>query len=174
MKKFNLQELSHQDRQRVHQFCRIIAIGWLRLEEKEAREAAEANKKCEKTSEEVDLMTNLTELQEQISNGEKTLNQAGEELGIEPIEDEGCNEFITKFSEKTIDGLIPENILAMVRNTYSRFEVEVLDDGTVVIRVPKDEEDAIRKFRDSVHNLLMEMRKENSVLAGKLARQHRF
>ena len=52
MKRFNLQELSHQDRARIRQFCRIFAIGLLRLEEKEAREAAEANKrkKCEKVS----------------------------------------------------------------------------------------------------------------------------
>jgi len=84
------------------------------------------------------------------------------------------NSMIVYFSQKTIDCQIPENILLAVRNTYSAFTVETAIDGTVTISVPEAEYAAAKKFREDVFSMLVEMRKENDVLAGKLARRHGF
>lgn len=78
------------------------------------------------------------------------------------------------FSNKTIDGQIPENIITDVKNIFTKFEVETLPDGTVLIKVPKREQEIISTFYDDVLNHLREIKKENSVLAGKLARQYGF
>lgn len=84
------------------------------------------------------------------------------------------NKMSVYFSKKTIDGQIPENIINDVRNYFTMFKVTTLPDGTILIKVPKEEEKIINNFYDDVLNLLRDIKKENSVLASKLARQYGF
>jgi len=84
------------------------------------------------------------------------------------------NQMITYFSQKTADCKIPEKVLNEVRDTFTAFTVATEVDGTVTIKVPEIEYVAVKKFRDELFAKLVEMRKENDVLAGKLARRHGF
>jgi len=81
---------------------------------------------------------------------------------------------VTYFREKTIDCKIPEKVLDEVRDTFTAFSVTTEVDGTVTIKVPEREYLAVKKFRDKLFEMLVEMRKEDDVLAGKLARRHGF
>lgn len=82
------------------------------------------------------------------------------------------DEMIVYFSSKTIDCEIPENIITQVRDTFSKFEVVTSVNGNVTVNVPKREKELADKFKNDVYNLLLEIKKENSVLAGKLARKN--
>jgi hypothetical protein len=81
---------------------------------------------------------------------------------------------VTYFREKTIDCKIPEKVLDEVRDTFTAFSVTTEVDGTVTIKVPENEHAVVERFRDELFTKLVEMRKENDVLAGKLARRHGF
>jgi len=84
------------------------------------------------------------------------------------------NQMVTYFSQKTIDCKIPEKVLNEVRDTFTTFAITTGIDGTVTIKVPEREYLAVKKFRDKLFEMLVEMRKEDDVLAGKLARRHGF
>ncbi|WP_141433006.1 hypothetical protein [Bacillus sp. 03113] len=78
------------------------------------------------------------------------------------------------FSYVTFTGDIPSNIESQVKNTFSRYEVEYLENKSVVIKVPKSEMETLEKFKERVRTLLLEIKKENSVLADKLAHRYGF
>jgi hypothetical protein len=78
------------------------------------------------------------------------------------------------FSQKTIAGEVPENIIADVRSTFTKFEVQSLEDGTVSVKVPKREKEIAKKLNEDIYSLLINIKRENSVLAGKLARRYGF
>ena len=81
-------------------------------------------------------------------------------------------EMVVYHSSQSMTGDLAENIVADLRNTFSKFEVEYLSDNNVVARVPKSEMEIAKKLRDDILLLLGEIKKENSVLAGKLARRY--
>lgn len=68
-------------------------------------------------------------------------------------------------------GDIPENIIQNIRNVYSHYTVRVLNEETIV-EVPKDEMREVGRFYESFNNVLLEIQKENHVLAIKLARNY--
>lgn len=84
------------------------------------------------------------------------------------------NEMEIYFSHKTIDCQIPENILNKVKCTFTKFEVETKPCGTLTVSVPAREKELADKLKDDVYKLLSEIKKENSVLAGNLARCYGF
>lgn len=80
---------------------------------------------------------------------------------------------LTYFSAKTITSDIPENVLNNIRNTFSKFEIEYLPDGEVIVKVPEDEMEIVKKVKDDIYQILLAVKEENSVLAKKLARQYK-
>lgn len=78
------------------------------------------------------------------------------------------------YSGKDLIHEVPENIITDVRNTFTKFEVEYADDGTVIVKVPKKEMEVITKLKENIYLLLKEVKEENSVLAVKLARRYGF
>lgn len=78
------------------------------------------------------------------------------------------------YSNKTIDGQIPENIKSDVEKMFTTFLVEYSSDGSVTIKVPERELHIVRKLHSDVLALIVELKKENDVLAKKLARRYGF
>lgn len=87
---------------------------------------------------------------------------------VQPQDDAG--EMVVYYSGSAWGPDIPENILQKVMSTFTRFEVAWLQDGTVAVMVPQKEMDISKRFRDDILQLLKEIEKGDSVLAGKLAR----
>lgn len=123
---------------------------------------------------------------EKRQNWGMTINQMREEEGLDRHDDPAADAVMTPvngtcnqvsdiyFLKKTVDCQIPDDILAEVKSTFTAFTMETRIDGTVVIRVPKSELEAVEKFKDAVFSMIVDMRKENDVLAGKLARRYGF
>lgn len=76
------------------------------------------------------------------------------------------------YFERKTGGEVPQNILNNVINTYSKFSVEYLKGGAVILKVPEEEQEIAKQFRDNVTRLLQEIKEKNSVLAEKLARRY--
>jgi hypothetical protein len=67
---------------------------------------------------------------------------------------------------------IPQNILNDVHSLFSNHKIEYLDGESARVIIPEKEEEMIKSFRNEVRQLLLNIKKENSVLAMKLARYH--
>jgi len=89
------------------------------------------------------------------------------------MEQKIADKMMVYFSNKTITGEVPENILNDVKD-FTKFQIEHLTDGTVVVKVPEKEIEIARKLREDIYQLLTEIKNENSVLAGKLARKYKY
>ena len=82
-------------------------------------------------------------------------------------------EMVVYFTGKGFDWQIPQNILAEVQR-FSKFEIEALEGGTLIVKVPKREKEIVEKLRQDVFASLTVIREENSVLASKLAHYYHF
>ena len=84
------------------------------------------------------------------------------------------SEMIAYFSGATFTSDVPENILNNVREIFTKFEIEYLPDGVVVVKVPKDEMEIVEKTRYDIYQIIIAVKEKNSVLAEKLARRYGF
>ncbi|MFW5438820.1 hypothetical protein [Paenibacillus apiarius] len=82
----------------------------------------------------------------------------------------GMSKFYVGFSENGI----PLNITELIHSLFTKAHVEYTPEGKVIVYVFDEENEKIDKFREDVKQLLLELSKENSVLAQKLARYHRI
>lgn len=83
-------------------------------------------------------------------------------------------EMVPYFSQKTLAGEIPNNIETDVKVSFTKYEVEYKSDRTVVVKVPREEWELVKSFRNQARGLLKELAEKNSVLADRLARCHSF
>lgn len=77
------------------------------------------------------------------------------------------------FEGKTLTGLVPDNIENDVKSIFTVYEVCVLPNKQVIVKVPKVEYEKVAEFNDKVKKILLQVKEKNSVLAEKLARRHR-
>ncbi|MDA7025026.1 hypothetical protein PJ311_00190 [Bacillus sp. CLL-7-23] len=87
-------------------------------------------------------------------------------------EDDGTT-FIEVFNTKTLKGEVPE-FQDNHRELYSSVLYEFSGENRVSIKVPEKDVQAIKQFREQCAALLKELLKDNSTLAYKLARYHKF
>ncbi|MGG4365687.1 hypothetical protein ABEX45_15885 [Bacillus subtilis] len=81
--------------------------------------------------------------------------------------------FIEVFNAQTLNGEVPQ-LQDSHRELYSTVLYEFSGENGVSIKVPEKDVQAIKKFREECISLLKVLMKDNSTLAHKLARYHRF